>query len=132
MAACLSCAITQEVQPVAAPAAARVCIRDNPGVRPIFLDTYQQTLESLGYEVRVVSKSHPADCPITSTYDARWSWDVEMYMEYAEIEVFDGDETIGKAVYDAHQSVSEERFVAPEQKIRELVTQLFPQQRVGS
>lgn len=127
LACCVAgCAIMQGVQPVPATAPPSVCIIENPAVRPIFLATYRETLEALGYQVRVTSNVPPSDCPLTSTYTARWSWDIGMYMGYAKIDVFRGGEPIGQALYDVQMSASNDRFVDPAGKVQQLVSQLFP------
>jgi len=122
------CAINQTVKPVERFADKKVCIIDNPAVREGFLASYRQALEAKGY----VAQQMPAtasivECPITSTYTANWRWDLAMYMTYADIKVYNGGKPIGEAIYDAkHAGLNTGKFINADNKIRELVDQLFP------
>jgi len=124
----LGCAITQHVDPIAAAPTPEVCIIENPDVREGFLSEYKATLHTRGYEVRVLPRDASLDaCTVTSTYVARWSWDVTIYMAYAEIKVFVNGELAGQALYDSRRgSANLDKFIDAEPKIRELVSELFP------
>jgi hypothetical protein len=61
-----------------------------------------------------------------STYTARWGWDVALYMKYAEIKVYQSATLIGEAVYDATWGGGRlDKFINAENKIREVVEELF-------
>lgn len=126
--ALVSCTITQKVDPVTQPPAAEVCIIEDPAVREGFLEEYKAALNTLGYEVRLLPKGTSLDaCPVTSTYLAKWSWDVTIYMSYVRLEVFVDGRPAGKAVYDATRGGGNmKKFIDAEPKIRELVAELFP------
>lgn len=122
------CAITQTVTPASTAKGALVCIVENPPVRPGFLVAYQSELQAKGYQVKVVPLNNPTtDCELTSTYLARWSWDLAIYMSYAEIKVFRNDNLIGSALYDSRGGGGRmDKFIKGEDKIRELVGKLYP------
>ncbi|MBZ8143390.1 hypothetical protein CLD22_26485 [Rubrivivax gelatinosus] len=121
------CAIRQQVQAV--PADLReLCVIENPGVRPGFVSELRSSLQARGYRVRMLAPTAKLDeCPVTATYAARWTWDLALYMSYAEIRVYRDLRQIGSAVYDSTRgSGNPGKFIDAETKIRELVQQLFP------
>lgn len=122
------CAINQTVRPVERFEGAQVCIVEDVAVRAGFLDTYRRVLTEKGYEVRMLPPSSSlTTCVITSTYTARWSWDLAIYMAYADIKVFNNGRQSGQATYDATQGAGNmNKFIKGETKITELVNQLFP------
>lgn len=122
------CAITQNVTPVPVAATKAICIVENPPVRAGFLTEYRSALEKRGYTVKVVQKDAAGtDCAMTSTYLARWSWDIALYMSYAEIQVFRDGQQVGSALYDSRSGGGRpDKFIKADEKIRELVAQLFP------
>lgn len=125
-----ACTIQQNIQPVSAGVVAgpEICVIENADVRPGFLAEYRRVLTERGYTVKMISANASVnDCPTTSTYIARWSWDLTIYMSYARIVVFHGGEQSGEAIYDATKGGARlAKFVNAEPKIRELVEQLFP------
>jgi hypothetical protein len=124
----LACTITQEVEPLARTPTPEVCIIEDPDVREGFLAEYTATLRARGYDVRVLPSGASLDaCTVTSTYTARWSWDITIYMSYAQIKVFVDGQLAGQALYDARRgSANTDKFIDAEPKIRELVSELFP------
>jgi hypothetical protein len=127
-----ACSIKQEVKPVMPadlPAARELCVRENPAVRPGFLDAYRRALESKGFAVRMVPATGGiTECPLLSTYSASWRWDFTMYMAYAEMAVYRDGQPIGKATYDSLTGGGrvDKKFINADDKVRELVDQLFP------
>lgn len=122
------CAIHQNVKPVERFDDKQICIIEKPAVKPGFLETYSRVLTSKGYVVKQLSPSASlVDCPVTSTYNARWQWDLALYMALAEIMVYKNGKPIGEATYDALSGDGNlSKFVDAENKITELVNQLFP------
>ncbi len=122
------CAITQNVTPVPLASSKAICIVENPPVRAGFLTEYRSALEKKGHTVTVVQKDAvAADCAMTSTYLARWSWDLALYMSYAEIKVFRDQQEVGSALYDSRSGGGRmDKFIQADTKIKELVAQLFP------
>jgi len=123
----IACSITQRVTPLAPIEPTQICIVENPDVRSGFLAEYKRVLEERGYTTRVLPWSATAaDCELTTTYVASWSWDVALYMSYAEIKVFRDGELAGEALYDARGGgMRLDKFIDAETKIRELVQELF-------
>jgi hypothetical protein len=128
--ALVACSIKQNVKPVtpADLATKEICIRENKTVREGFLEAYRQALESKGFSVRVLDPDAGIRaCPLLTTYTANWRWDLAMYMAYAEMTVFRDGNEIGKAAYDALMGGGRmDKFIKADEKVRELVSQLFP------
>jgi len=127
------CSISQNVVPVTfAPTAERsVCIIEHPATRDSFLDAYRRALRDRGFETSVLPEGSALNaCPVTSTYIARWSWDFTIYMAYAEMQVYHDGRNVGRAVYDARMGGARfDKWTDAEQKIRELVAELYVDQR---
>jgi hypothetical protein len=122
------CAIHQNVKPVERFDDKQVCIIEKPAVKAGFLETYSRVLTNKGYVVkRLPPSASLVDCPVTSTYNARWQWDLALYMALAEIMVYKNGKPIGEATYDSLSGGGTlSKFVDAENKITELVNQLFP------
>ena len=131
VASVLGCTIQQTVTPVEKEivvSSSEVCIVENPDVRPGFLEEYRKVLTERGYTIRLLpADAAVGECPLASTYIARWSWDLTIYMSYVRIVVYHDGEQAGEAYYDSTKgSARMDKFVDAEPKIRELVEQLFP------
>lgn len=122
------CAIHQVVQPVAHFDQKDVCVVENPAVKYDFLPALKNAIGARGYTVRQLPANAALNaCPITVTYTANWRWDLAMYMAYADITVYQDAKPSGKATYDATRGGSNmNKFIKADQKIAELVKQLFP------
>ena len=71
------CAINQNVSPVEQFSGKQVCVIENQSVRAGFIEAYKSALSAKGYDVRQLPPSASlTDCPITSTYNANWRWDL--------------------------------------------------------
>lgn len=123
-----ACTITQQVNPAKVAAGAEVCVVENTEVRSGFVEELKRSLEANGYRYRMLPPSaQVADCTITMTYLARWSWDLTIYMSYARLQIFENGTPAGDAVYDSTRGGGNMgKFIDAEPKIRELVTQLLP------
>ena len=123
------CAITEVVQPVADLNTEQVCIIEAPAVRPGFLTEYVRQLERKGYRVLALKEGSAKNaCEVTSTYLARWSWDLALYMSLAEINVYRYGRVVGSARYDSRKGGGRvfEKFIDAETKIEKIVGELFP------
>jgi hypothetical protein len=120
--------VSQTVSPVAKGPDKEICVIENPAVKAEFLPAFRRALESKGFTVKQLSKdATPKDCPLTATYTADWRWDILLYMEIAEINVFRDGAPAGKAVHDSRNAgLNFGKYVGAENKIRELVDKLFP------
>lgn len=122
------CAIQQRVTPVTGLASPEACIIENSAVRAGFSDELRSALTGKGYQVRMVAADSPTSvCPVSVTYVGRWSWDLALYMSYAEIKVYSAGQPAGEAVYDSTGGgANMGKFIDAGVKIRELVDKLFP------
>lgn len=125
-----SCSITQNVEPVEITNGSELCVIENLEVRPGFLVELRSVLESKGIAYRMVSETAvPRDCAWTATYLARWTWDLALYMSYAEIRVYHEGSLEGEAIYDSTRGGARMgKFIDAEPKIRELVNELMQYQ----
>jgi hypothetical protein len=127
----VGCSIVQEVKPVDQKnlPGKEICVVQNADVRQGFLDAYKAALESKGFAVRILAPgSGITQCPLLTTYTANWRWDLALYMAYARMTIFRDGQQIGQATYDALVGGGRvfEKFIKADEKIRELVNQLFP------
>ena len=122
-----ACSITQNIQSVEMSRGSEICIIENTGVRKGFLEEFKSVLSSKGIAYQVVSEgSVPASCEWTSTYMANWTWDLALYMSYAEIKVFHNGNLEGVAKYDSTRGGANlSKFIDAETKIQELVNELM-------
>lgn len=122
------CAIHQNVKPVERFEGKNICVVENPAVKFDFLPAFKKSLEGRGFTVQMLQPTAALrECPITATYTANWRWDLAMYLAYAEIKVFNNGQPAGEAVYDSLKGgANMGKFIKGENKIAELVNQLFP------
>ncbi|MBK7277039.1 MAG: hypothetical protein IPI08_10940 [Betaproteobacteria bacterium] len=122
------CAIHQAVRPVERLGEQQICIIENSAVRSGFVESYKRALGAKGYVVRQLpSSASIIDCPVTSTYNATWRWDLALYMAYAEIKIFRNGAPVGEAKYDSQSGgANMAKFIDADKKIVELVNALFP------
>jgi len=121
-----SCAISQSVEPSAVAEDAVLCIIEDTDVREGFLEELTKILDEKKINYKVVDKQGALDCEWTMTYLGRWTWDLSLYMSYAEIKVFHNGQLDGQAVYDSTKGgFNLNKFIDAEPKIRELVEELM-------
>jgi hypothetical protein len=119
----LAACATSHVSPVARFETKRICVIENPKVRGDFLNSYRKALEDRGLQVQMFPETTQPDvCPVTSRYVAYFWWDLVFYMRQAEIDVYSDGKHAGRAAFDARGS----RFFNTDEKVKELVDQLFP------
>mgnify|MGYP003659419393 CR=1 FL=1 len=92
-----------------------------------FLKEFKSTLSARGIQHRVVSERNvPESCEWTATYVAKWTWDLALYMSYAEIKIFHNGNLDGEAIYDSTRGGGNMgKFIDAEPKIQELVNELM-------
>ena len=122
-----ACTITQNIEPAEITKNAEICIIENPAVRAGFLKEYLSVLSSKRIAYKMVNVADvPEDCEWTSPYTANWTWDLTIYMSYAEIKIFHKGSLDGQAIYDSRSGSSNMgKFIDAEPKVRELVNQLM-------
>ena len=120
--------IEQRVSPVATVDSKEICVIENSRVRASFLEAYQRALQASGFAVRLLPESAPLSaCSITSRYVAHWQWDIALYLAIAELRVYKDGLPAGQALYNATRAAATtSKFVNAEEKVKELVQQLFP------
>jgi len=123
-----ACSIKQEVKPVKIMDNKKICIIEDKAVREGFLETYRKVLTEKDFSVKLLDKDAALDsCKLVSTYMGKWSWDLAIYLSYAEIKVYEDGKIIGSVLYDSTSGGGNifKKFVNGENKITELVNQLF-------
>lgn len=117
----------QTVTPFENNSFTEICVIENPKVKEGFLQAYKIALQEKGYVVKMLHKNADiSDCKVTSTYSARWRWDIALYLSYAKIEVFKSGEKSAEALYKIVREGASGKFINASEKVRELVNQMFP------
>jgi len=122
-----ACSIKQTVEQAEISNDAVLCIIENTDVRKGFLVEFQSALTAKSISHKVVDeKLIPSDCEWTATYVANWTWDLALYMSYAEIKIFHNGNLDGEATYDSTRGAANmNKFIDAEPKIHELVNELM-------
>ncbi|MBJ2216528.1 hypothetical protein HU730_022460 [Pseudomonas sp. SWRI22] len=129
------CSITQTVTPVPASTvhSPEICMIPAAGLREGFNTTYTAQLRSKGFQTRELPPgTPPANCALSTTYIGTWSWDMALYMSFADIQVFENGRRIGQALYDSTSGGARMgKFIDAQSKIIEMTNQLFPHTDYG-
>ncbi len=123
----LGCTIRYTANPIFIPKVDRkeICVIEAEAYGN-FLVSYKKALEAKGFSVKLLSRgSDVAACPLSSTYQSVWSWDLAMYMSRAQIFVFRNGILTGNALY-ASSDGALKKYGGTEEKIAKMVDQLFP------
>ena len=127
------CSIKQHVEPAEISADAKVCIVENKDVREGFLEQLTKVLDENEVIYTVTDLESARECEWKLTYVGRWSWDMALYMSYAEIRVYRLGVLDGEAVYDSTMGGGRpDKFIDAEPKIRELVEELMLQESASA
>jgi len=124
------CAITQEITPSELDQRSQeLClVRNSEVVQDGFHDVYVRVLEKKGFRVRTLpDKSPSTSCPLVATYEAIYRWDMAIYLARADLRIWADGREAGRAVYDSLSGgANMGKFIRTEEKLTELVDQLFP------
>ncbi|MDQ0669178.1 MULTISPECIES: Sbal_3080 family lipoprotein [Pseudomonas] len=124
------CSIKQTVAPatLSNDQPPEICLIPAEGLRAGFNTTYTAQLRSKGFQTReVAAGSPPSVCTLSTTYIGKWTWDMALYMYYADIRVYEQGRQVGQAEYDASWGGGRlDKFIDAQNKIIELTDQLFP------
>ena len=124
--------IEQQAKPVTLSAAdtRTICVIEDASVRAGFLEAYKNDLAQKGLTVRVMPGGTALNaCPLISTYEAHWKWDLALYLAYADLKVYRNGQLAGEALYDAKlAALNTNKFIDADNKIQELTNQLFASQ----
>lgn len=120
------CAIDTSVSPVASHPD-RVCLVQNDDVLMNgFHAELARQIEAHGIQVDSVDGTIPQNCHYVVKYTAKWKWDVAMYLQYAQIDVYHDKDLAGRAIYDARSGgLNMNKFGPTAEKIKPLVVELF-------
>lgn len=120
------CAIDTSVSPVAAHPESVCLVQNDQVLMSGFQRELASQIEAHGIQVDSVDKPVPQECRYVVKYTANWRWDMAMYLEYAQIDVFNEGRLAGRAVYDARSGkLNMNKFGSTAEKIEPLVTKLF-------
>jgi hypothetical protein len=120
------CTTKQVITPVTNIKKKDVCITENQLVKGDFLQVFMDTLKEKEYKVTLKQAyDNVEDCYLRADYTANWSWDLAVYMIYANIKVFEKGVLRGEAIYDASRNAGFGKFINGADKVRELVRGLF-------
>jgi hypothetical protein len=121
------CTITTDVQAIPGDPPPTLCIKENTAVwSKEYLPALRERFEKRGIKTTVYDDEMPAECRHRVEYDANWSWDLAVYLVYTDIRVYDGDNIIGRATFDARGgSARLDKFGTTEGRLDELLDQLL-------
>lgn len=126
----VGCTITTKIDPIPAEGIRSVCIRENQEVwSKEFLPALVKQLEQRAIATKVIADGTSAsDCRHYLEYVANWSWDLVVYLVYADIRIYDEHQLIGRATYDARGGYERlDKFGRTETKLAEIMAQLLRQ-----
>lgn len=130
------CSIKQTVTPavISSEIPPEICLIPAEGLREGFNTTYDAQLKKKGFRTRQIPPgSSPSICKLSTTYIGTWSWDLALYMSYADIRVFEEGRQVGHAEYDSRFGGARviDKFIDAEKKITEMTDLLFPNGAAG-
>ena len=121
------CSITYTVKPVQPGRIANLCIQPNPAVAlEDFLPVMEKQIQSC--DIKTVRAEPPwkPECRHHLEYTANIAWDLVMYMNYAELQVYEEGSLIGEGIYNARRGGGRlDKFGHAENKLKPLVEALF-------
>jgi hypothetical protein len=136
------CSITQEISPLTKPVE-RVCIVENKAVKEGVLDALNEAFINHKASTRVIPGTYTvkhkmvqptwqtADasaCDALTFYTANWTWDLSMYMVFANVWMTppDGSVKLAQATYDATGGGGRmDKFIDARVKLLELVNKMY-------
>lgn len=138
------CTTTQNIVKVDASNISLICIAEHKEVRDTVLEVIQEGLTNHGMKYRVIPASYQiknnlwiptvqddqvVGCDALLFYAANWTWDITMYMHFANIWMTtpDRSRSLGLATYDARASLN--KFINARNKLLELIDGLLEGQR---
>lgn len=98
-----ACTITRDVRPLPpATPLSPLCIEENDTVwSKEFLSMLRQEFARRGIQTSIYQGARPVECRYHLAYIANWSWDIAVYLVYANLRIYDADDLIGEVTYDA-------------------------------
>jgi len=127
------CTLKHAVQPVKdgliAPGPQKITIiRDNAVRFAGFHDSIVKALVGCGFTVESVPQGTAyGKLPLAITYTANWSWDLDLYLSYAHIQLFQDGKVIGDGLYDATWGgLNLGKWIHADIEVQKLVYDMFP------
>jgi len=131
---------TQNVSQFSNPKPSQICIAKHDAVKDSFLEAMQEGFTKNNATTKVIQGTyvkknnmyHPtinkndlSSCDAIAFYVANWTWDLAMYMSFANIWITDIDMTkkIAQATYQAGGGL--DKFISAREKTLELVDQMY-------
>jgi len=97
-----SCSINDRVDPLPVAKMTKICLKTNEAVHMSgFLPELIHQFERHGVKATSYNGARPKGCRYHGNYVARWTWDMAMYLNFAEIKIYDRGKQIGLVEYDA-------------------------------
>lgn len=131
--ALVSCTITQKVTPVPKGiTVGRIYVQENDktlmeGLLPELLTQ----VRAQGYDAVSYKGQKPVEARYHMTYEATWRWSMAVYLFYFKASLYDNNQLIGEAVYDAtHGGQRFDKHGPTSEKISPLIKQMFSQNRL--
>ncbi|PQZ91197.1 MULTISPECIES: Sbal_3080 family lipoprotein [Pseudomonas] len=124
------CSIKQTVTPVSfyANHPPEICMIPAEGLRAGFNTVYTAQLRNKGFKTRELPPgTPPSTCALSTLYVGRWSWDLGLYMAWADIQVFENGRRVGQTLYDSTWGgLRLDKYINAQRKIIQMTNQLFP------
>ena len=127
-----SCTITQTANPAVLQRAPGepICVIEKLDVREDFRTALLTSLRTEGFDPRILPEgSGVEECPLSLSYNARYSWDFVLYMAWAELKAYKAGELVGDALYSAPRggwAMTVRIYETTHSKVDTMVSQLFP------
>jgi hypothetical protein len=103
-----------------------ICIKKNPDVVvEDFLPVLQAGLKRHLINSEIFVDEAPQTCQFHMSYSARHSWDVKAYLSYVKLELFDGKQLIGSAVYEHSGKFDPTNWTGTASKIDPAIDEMF-------
>jgi hypothetical protein len=136
------CTTRQHVTRLETPKPQQVCIVQHHAVKAGVLEALQEGLTKHGMRNKVVpgvyelkhamwqprwNPEQVTSCDALIFYVANWSWDLALYMRFANVWMtpIDGSKKLSQATYDAGGNIGPGKFIVAREKILELVDQMI-------
>jgi hypothetical protein len=121
-----ACVSDEAIVPVQAPDVSLLCVKANPDVRPDFADALRTILRERGFRTLAYEGNAPPECRYRLLYWAGWRWDLQEYLYFAALRVYDGDRLVGQSSYDDRFGATLSKYRPTDEKIAAMVDKLFP------
>ena len=121
------CTIKTRVEAVPERVIPSLCVQENGAVwSKDFLPTLREQLGRHGIETTVYQGERPRGCRYHLEYEARWKWDMAVYLAYADLRLYDAGVLIGRGTYDARGGSGRlDKFGRGDEKLARLLDEML-------